>query len=1409
MNDSSGRMSSKVLHCSGILLLLTFTLLAQSAWAQRIGSLLPDKPQRSKASSDERQAAIGPPSLKLSLPSPAKFDATVPPSAGGHSYYFPHLAVGASWQTTLTYINYSPQEVSCRTEFLSDQGTPLMVSFPALGPVVRRTDVMPPGGSVHQETNVGLSAPLAPGWARASCSGPVKASLLFRRYNSEGVPTAEAGVNATTVPATRFVTFAEQGEGQFGTGVAYANPSDTEADVTFTAKDAAGQTLASTNHNLPPGGHGAQNMVDLFGLTSFIGSLQVTSTEPIVSLSLNFEADPVFSFLPPGELDPSAEGSVTYYFPHLAVGASWQTTITYINYASEEVSCQTDFLSDDGSPLMVSFAGLGTVVSRTDVLPPGGSVHQETNVDLSAPLAPGWSWANCSGAVKASLLFRRYDSEGVPTGEASVNAAAVPAARFVTFAEQGEGQFGTGVAYANPSSAAADLSFTARDAAGQTLASVNHNLLPGGHGSQNMVDLFGLTSFSGSLEVTSTEPIISLSLNFEADPVFSSLPPGELDPSEIPGEIPPSDKPDLVVEAPSVNPGSPSAGEAFTLSVTVRNQGNGASNSTTLRYYRSSDAAISTADTEVGTDTVGGLSASGADDALISLTAPSTAGTYYYGACVDSVSGESDTGNNCSDSTTVTVQLSSAGVTIPHANLRARIEAALGKASGELITPADMRTLSYLSAPNAGISDLTGLESAANLTQLYLGWNNISDPSPLSGLTKLEELDLQSNNISNLSVLARLTNLEFLDIGSNAITDISPLSGLTKLTRLWLSGNRITDISPLSGLTNLTQLYPGWNNISDPSPLADLTKLKRLDLQSNNISNLSILARLTNLEFLSLGFNGITDISPLSGLTNLTELWMYGNGITDLAPVSDLTSLTTLIVWGNNITDISPLAGLVNVTWLEVSNNPITNLSPLGGLTNLKQLNLFGIRITDLSRLESWLPGRTTLERLILGNTGISDISLLAGLTNLKWLHLGRNNISDPSPLSGLTNLTDLWLFENDITDLSPLSGLTNLTRLLLGTNDITDVAALGGLVRLTDLDLTFNHVTDISALLGLTRLTKLDLRGNPLSELSINNHIPALHDRRVSVLFDSFRKGDYDIELVFSDRFTERQRRVFQYVARRWMAVIVGDLPDYEFTEGWSGTCGDQSYEIRAGERIDDLRIYMGTFEGGGAVGYGGPRLLRQETHLPVLGCMIFDLSNANLLVTGLHEIGHVLGFGAIWNALDFLQDPDGDAHFNGPLAITAFDEAGGSNYTGAKVPVDRGDLAHWRYLLFPDELMRPGGGALLSAITVQSLADLGYGVDVSQADAYTLPAAVSAQAVGAATTAIASIPGDAPLWEGMEGTRLGAARALDLRGNSLTGYPAPPFQASAALSCGLDLGSEPLRVIDRWGRVIRVIDD
>ena len=74
-----------------------------------------------------------------------------------------------------------------------------------------------------------------------------------------------------------------------------------------------------------------------------------------------------------------------------------------------------------------------------------------------------------------------------------------------------------------------------------------------------------------------------------------------------------------------------------------------------MRYFRSTDSTITSGDTEVGTDHVAGLDAPGSSAESILTYAPSTLGAYYYGACVDSVSRESDTTNNCSAVAAATV----------------------------------------------------------------------------------------------------------------------------------------------------------------------------------------------------------------------------------------------------------------------------------------------------------------------------------------------------------------------------------------------------------------------------------------------------------------------------------------------------------------------------------------------------------------------------------------------------------------------------------------------------------------------------------------------------------------------------------------------------------------------------------
>ena len=469
------------------------------------------------------------------------------------------------------------------------------------------------------------------------------------------------------------------------------------------------------------------------------------------------------------------------------------------------------------------------------------------------------------------------------------------------------------------------------------------------------------------------------------------------------------------------------------------------------------------------------------------------------------------------------------------------------------------------------------------------------------------------------------------------------------------------------------------------------------------------------------------------------------------------------------------------LTVLEAPNAGISDLTGLEFATNLTELELdYNSRISDLSPIA----GLTNVTKLYLRFNRITDVSSLEGLTKLTSLALAANAITDVSSLGRVTSLSWLELAANRITDVSVLGGLPNLTSLDLEQNAITDASGVGDLANLVNLRLAFNAITDVSSLERLTNLQYLDLQGNPLSLTSINDRLPALERNGVTVRFDRFPKGDFDIELVFVGDFIEGQKSVLEYAARRWMSVITEDLPDYEFTQGWSGRCAGLSIEIPAGERIDDLRIYVGSFEDAeGPSGYGGTSLLR-ENHLPIVGCMTFNSKPSYWQVTGSHEVGHALGFGQIWGHLSFRQDhsPNADTHFNGPLAIAAFDDAGGRDYTGAKVPVHKMDGSHWRIPVLQGELMGPRGGMALSAITVQSLADLGYGVDVTPADPYTLPYAAAAQA---RAKQAGSIPGDA----------------------RLSGSLASPTHAEPKLWCGLDDEQEQIYVIDQQGRIIRTI--
>ena len=275
--------------------------------------------------------------------------------------------------------------------------------------------------------------------------------------------------------------------------------------------------------------------------------------------------------------------------------------------------------------------------------------------------------------------------------------------------------------------------------------------------------------------------------------------------------------PDLVVSDFRASKTALALGEPYTLFGTIKNQGTGTAATATLTYYITTtyyqtpdnvnwpDAA------KIAITNPGPLEPNGSIEVNVPFNNRRRAGTYYFYACIDGVSNERNRNNNCS--TAVRVTIGSPATTpvvptpqppvvntpqrnvvntpnttvelIPDPNLRASIQQEIGNT----VTTDTIVNLTFLDAFGLGIRDLTGLEHAYNLRQLYLWDNNISDISPLNRLTRLTDLDLHDNNISDISPLNRLTRLTDLDLHDNNISDISPLARLTRLTDLDITEN--------------------------------------------------------------------------------------------------------------------------------------------------------------------------------------------------------------------------------------------------------------------------------------------------------------------------------------------------------------------------------------------------------------------------------------------------------------------------------------------------------------------------------------------------------------------------------------------------------------------------------------------
>ena len=663
----------------------------------------------------------------------------------------------------------------------------------------------------------------------------------------------------------------------------------------------------------------------------------------------------------------------------------------------------------------------------------------------------------------------------------------------------------------------------------------------------------------------------------------------------------------------------------------------------------------------------------------------------------------------------------------------------------------ELHNLEYLHLGSSGIAAVPeGLfRGLSRLETLAILGNNLRSlpPGVFAGLGSLETLDLRYNLFQTLPehLFVDLVALKTLRLGYNNLRSLPEwlLSGPRQLESLNLGHNPLETLPDgvFAELDSLRWLDLSSNQLSGlpEEVFGGLTALRTLKLEDNRIHKLSsgLFADLSNLEILSLADNDLQELPAgiFAGLERAKRLTLHGN------PGAPFT-LVLRVKRTDNDNLLAPSPGKVVLHIDEGTPFDMTvNVSAQGGALSAEQVTLeAGATSSRKFEVTSSTGTATHVSAgpppLVSGEfTGIGidvgdPVVLFAEASNhapvaAKTIPPYRLRAGGRA---GEVDLSFPW-FEDPDGD--------SLTYEVVSDNpEVTGTGLSGGIA-------TFRGVAEGTALVTIRATDPEGLS----AEQSVHMHVIAPGDPK-GFNIDLVAVGDVPSHVMHRvGQAAERWRRIVAQTVLPTTAVLADD--DLE--------CFGARPGFRMAE-IEDLLVLATVTQDDNSAFMAGPCRTRDGSLLPLVAVVKFNEASlaqlegdGRLPEVAVHLIGHTLGIGTIWDGLGLLRNPSrrgnrgADTHFTGPLATAAFDAAGGAAYAdGAKVPVENGfsdfvNDSHWRTSVMQNEIMTPfacvqPGASPLSAITIQTLADFGYTVDVSLADPYTLPLPATAIAEPAA---------------------------------------------------------------------------
>ena len=577
--------------------------------------------------------------------------------------------------------------------------------------------------------------------------------------------------------------------------------------------------------------------------------------------------------------------------------------------------------------------------------------------------------------------------------------------------------------------------------------------------------------------------------------------------------------PDLIIESPTASPSTLGPGESFTLNVTVRNKGTAASPATTFGWYRSPNANISMNDTEIESADISSLRAGRTVPQQISLIAPMAAGTYYYGGCVESVTDESDTTNNCSSAIEITVQnrapttvgtISEQTLSVGDTSMRLSVSPYFSDPNNASLTyTAISSDTSVVDTEAAGVSGsnltihpiaegsatitVTASDGELTATQTFSVTVNpiiISESPDLVVSLSATENFLTPNSHFKLQATVR-------NQGNADTSDLITLRYFVSSDATISTDDDDVQISTAS-IGNLKIGIPededyGLRASQNPGVyyyyacVDSVTGEENTDNNCSNLVAVNVLGSDLIVESVSVDLLGQTDGINPNGEFRLNAT-VRNQGTTDAAAATARFYISSDQTLSSDDSEVQTAGisaintgALVNVKSATIQS-PWTSgvfycfvcVDDVTNETDTTNNCSDPIQITILSA-ETWMPDanlRAAIRSVLGLNAG--DPLTQQNMAELTSLNADSKQIINLTGLEYATNLTRLIVPRNEIKGLTPIENLTTLTYIDLHYNQISDLTPLQNLISLTVLRIGANQMTNIMPLENLTALTEL-----------------------------------------------------------------------------------------------------------------------------------------------------------------------------------------------------------------------------------------------------------------------------------------------------------------------------------------------